>query len=212
VEGKATGVPGKAEELEQRAQRAFGVDDEGVVVEVEQIVRVDLLPVRHQPPVLAVLVPDVAQAAGVVEDARVEVLHEDRKRIVDGVSNRVHDPCHRKQAFDQADQQVVVGALVGDVPGMSAARREARQEVPVIVTGKCLAADVVQRRQGCREGRQYARRHARQQVELAGDGHVRMSTQDLFEQGGTGAEHAADEDRLRCGRLRSRRAPWRRGR
>src|SRR5271163_3299325 len=57
-----------------------------------------------------------------------------------------------------------------------------------------------------RKGREMGFHHARQEIQLAARRHLRMTADELFRQGGPGAEHPADEYRAWPRGLRRKRA------
>src|SRR5689334_7793667 len=82
--------PLEAQETEQRFKLGSRVGDEGVVIDVVNVVAELLLPVRHQSPVLSVIMPNILQPQAVRHPIP-EIEEEGGKDVVEGVADRVND-------------------------------------------------------------------------------------------------------------------------
>src|SRR5687768_6129217 len=127
MEIEAVLVPGQAKEGQQPAQGGLRITHERVVIEVDDAVAVYVLPVRHQALVLAVVVADVSQFTGIRGNLWLQMMAEHRQAGVERMAQGVDDPCPGEQSLDQADQQEVVGPLVGDVGALDSFRSEERR-------------------------------------------------------------------------------------
>ena len=120
-------LPFEAAEPRQPFDGGARLAHQRVVVEIEDVRAVERLPVRHQSPVLHVVVRDVREIERVAH-AVIEMQEVDRQAVVERIAHRVHDPGVREQALDEADVQEVVRSLVGDA---LAVREQPREHVEI---------------------------------------------------------------------------------
>ena len=200
VEVFAAVVPGKAEEGDEALGFLLGVFYEVFVVYFQEGEAEGLFPVGHDFFVEFVEVGEVGE--GVFEFvADVEVGHEAGEAGVEGVSFDVDDAGAGEGHLDEAEVGEVEGHFVGDADGVG---RGEGDEAPEVVGAELIdlglgeggeAVGVVASAVGIAVcGADGGEDHFVGEFEFAGAVDGGVGGEDLFDEGGTGAGHADDED------------------